>query len=596
MKFFQTLIASTLGVLIAIFLIIIIFFITLSSSTQQPEPYVRDNTVLKINLQGSLPAHQSSNPFDELLNPGSTGKVSLESLRSNLDKAATHDKIKGVWLEVSPVSGGWANLQEAHRLISAFRDSTEKFVYASTTDMGYNEKGYYLATAADSVFSPAESFFEFDGFYSQVTFYTGLFEKLGIEAEIARHGEYKSAVEPYFQKELSEASRYQLEELLVDISDTFVEAISQKTGKTTDEINGLINDAPSLLAKKGFENGLIDSLISPGDFESLLKKRMGVGENSELQIVSNSRYSRVSASSAGLETGSTSNKIAVIYANGPIVYGIDGDAPFSNQQYITTSFFEEQLEEIRGDDEVKALVVRINSPGGSGSTSDLIWNKLRDFSKEKPVIASMGPVAASGGYYIAMAADSIVAEPTTITGSIGVFATKFNANQLFNEQLGITFDEVKSHQYADWLNPTSGFTETERKAYQQFVDDFYQTFITKVADSRNMSVDAVDKVGGGRVWSGEDALDQNLVDLLGGMETAMNVAAEKAGITEYEVSTYPRPKDIYELFMSSAQTKAQAMMSNLFWMPSQQTEKLHTLFKHGKGEPLLIFPYEININ
>ncbi|MDZ7690728.1 MAG: signal peptide peptidase SppA [Balneolaceae bacterium] len=596
MKFFQTLIASILGVLIALFLVVIIFFITLSSSTQQPEPYVRDNTVLKINLQGSLPAQQSSNPFDELINPGSSTKVSLESLRNNLDKAATHDKIKGVWLEIDFVSEGWANLQEAHRLISTFRDSTDKFVYASTTDLGYNEKGYYLATAADSVFSPEESFFEFDGFYSQVTFYTGLFEKLGIEAEIARHGEYKSAVEPYYQKELSEESRYQLEQMLIDINDTFVNAVSQKTGKTVEAINALINDAPSLMAKKGFENGLIDSLLSPGDMESLIKKRAGTGDENSLQSISNSRYSRVSPSTAGLETGSTSNKIAVIYANGPIVYEISNNAPFGNQELITTSFFDEQLEEIRDDDDVKALVVRINSPGGSGSTSDLIWSKLRDFSQEKPVIASMGPVAASGGYYIAMAADSIVAEPTTITGSIGVFATKFNTNQLWNEQLGITFDQVKTHQYADWLDPTRGFTETERKAYQQFVDDFYQTFISKVALSRNMSVEAVDKVAGGRVWTGQDAQEQNLVDLLGGMEKALDVAAEKADITDYTVATYPEPKDLYELLMSSAQTKVKAMLGELFWMPSEQTEKLKTLFKHGRGEPLLIFPYELNIN
>ncbi|MFH5832232.1 signal peptide peptidase SppA [Halalkalibaculum sp. DA384] len=595
MKFFQTLIASTLGFLIAVFILFVVFFITLSSSTQQPEPYVRDNTVLKINLQGSLPAQQSSNPFDELFSTQGGVKVSLQSLRENLNKAARHDNIKGVWLEINAVSEGWANLEEAHRLIRTFRDSTDKFVYASTSDIGYNEKGYYLASAADSVFSPQESFFEFDGFYSQVSFYAGLFEKIGIEAEIARHGKYKSAVEPFYQKELSEESRYQLEQIIQDVSSTFVGAVSQKTGKSAGEINTLMNDAPSLLTRKAHQQGLIDSLLSPNDLKKLIKKRMGVEESSTLQTISNNRYYRVTPGTAGIERNSTNNKIAVIYANGPIVYGVNANAPFDNQQYITASFFEEQLEDIRGDEDVKAVVVRINSPGGSGSTSDLIWNKLRELSNEIPVIASMGPVAASGGYYIAMAADSIVAESTTLTGSIGVFSTKFNTKQLWNEELGITFDQVKSHQYADWLNPTRGFTETERKAYQQFTDDFYRIFISKVAESRNMTLEEVDAVAQGRVWTGEDALEQNLVDLLGGMEEALNIAAEKAEISDYQLLTYPKAKDFYELLMSSAQAKAKSLLGNFLLPEYEQTEKLKALFRYGKGDPLLLFPYALNI-
>ncbi len=595
MKFFQTLIASTLGFLIAVFLIFIVLFITLAGSTREPEPYVRDNTVLKIKLQGTLPAQQATNPFNELFSSGQGNKVSLESLRENLTKAAKHNKIKGVWLDIEYLAGGWANLQEAHRMLTTFRDSTDKFIYASSNDLGYNEKGYYLATAADSVFAPTESFFEFDGFYSQVTFYTGLLEKVGIEAEIARHGKYKSAVEPYMQKELSEESRYQLSQLIQDINDTFVGAVNQKTGKTRDEINGLMNDTPSLMAREAFENGLIDSLLSPNDVETLIKDRIGLDEDRSLTIISNNRYYRVGAGTAGLESSSTSDKIAVIYANGPIIYGINENTPFNNQQYITTSFFEKQLEDIREDDNIKAVVVRINSPGGSGSTSDLIWGKLRDLSKDLPVIASMGPVAASGGYYIAMAADSIVAESTTITGSIGVFSTKFNTKQLWNEELGITFDNVKSHQYADWLDPTRGFTETERKAFQQFADNFYQSFISKVAQSRNMTIEEVDKVAQGRVWTGEDALEQNLVDLLGGLKEALDVAAEKADISTYNVETYPKKKDLYELFLNTAETKARSMIGELFYFPDNQTEKLKTLFRYGKGEPLLIFPYELNI-
>ncbi|MDX1619084.1 MAG: S49 family peptidase, partial [Balneolaceae bacterium] len=363
MKFFQTLIASVLGVFIALFIIFIIFFITIVSSTREPEPYIRDNSVLKINISGNLPARQASDPFDDLFNQNNGAGVSLQTLDENLSKAAVHDNIKGIWLEIDYVSGGWANLQEAHRMISTFRDSSDKFVYASTNDLGYNEKGYYLATAADSVFSPPESFFEFDGFYMQVMFYTGLFEKLGIEAEIARHGEYKSAVEPFMNKELSEESRYQMSQLLEDLNSVFVEAVSQKTGKDAEEINGLINDAPSLMAQYGYENGLIDSLLFPDQVVSLIKKRIGVEEDDDLNTVSNGRYYRVTPESAGLNPYSGSDRIAVIYASGMITFGTDGSNPFDTQPYITASFFEEQLEDILEDEDIKALVVRINSPG-----------------------------------------------------------------------------------------------------------------------------------------------------------------------------------------------------------------------------------------
>lgn len=595
MKFFQTLIAATLGTLIALFLVFIVLFITLSSTSTDPEPYIRDNTVLKLELSGNLPSHTSSNPFDELFNQAGNNKVSLETLKENLAKAEAHDKIRGVWLEIDFITEGWANLEEAHRLISAFRDSSDKFVYASTNDLGLNEQGYYLATAADSVFSPPESFFEFDGFYNQVTFLTGLFEKIGIEAQVSRSGKYKSAVEPYIRKDLSEESEYQLREILNKTSGTFVNAVSQKTGKTPAEINALMNSEPRLNSSFGYSNGLIDSLMYADQVEAQIKQRLGLDESATLQTVSNKRYSRVTQETAGLESNNTSDRIAVIYASGPILPEINSNSPFDNQQYITTGFFEKQLEEVREDENVKALVVRINSPGGSGSTSDAIWRMLQETKKEIPVIVSMGPVAASGGYYIAMAADSIVADPTTITGSIGVFATKLNTKQLFNEELGITFDEVKSHDYADWLLPTNDFTDSEEKAFNDYVNRFYDTFITKVADARGMTKAQVDSIAQGRVWTGEAAKEQNLVDVLGGMDTAMNIAAEKAGIQAYDVVTYPKPKDIYQLLMGSAETQARALLGESWFGASYANDVAKQLSILKQQRALALFPYEITI-
>lgn len=595
MKFFQTLIAATLGTLVALFIVFIVLFITIASSSGEPEPYIRDNTVLKMKLSGSLPAQTSTNPFDELFNQGSNDKVSLETLKENLAKAKVHDKIKGVWLEIDFVTEGWANLEEAHQVISAFRDSSEKFIYASTNDIGYNEQGYYLATATDSVFSPPESFFEFDGFYSQVMFLTGLFEKIGIETNIARSGKYKSAVEPYFRKDLSEESKYQLQQLLDKISGTFVNAVSQKTGKSVEEINALLNSQPNLVSEFGYSNGLIDSLIYADELERHIKKRMGLKEDASLKTVSNGRYAKVTGRTAGLTKNSTDDRIAVIYASGPILPDINSNSPFDNEQYITTGFFEKQLEKVREDDKVKALVVRINSPGGSGSTSDVIWRMLQETKKEIPVIVSMGPVAASGGYYIAMAADSIVAEPTTITGSIGVFATKLNTKQLFNEELGITFDEVKSHEYADWLLPTNEFSISEEKAFNQYVDNFYDTFITKVAEARGMTSQQVDNIAQGRVWTGEAAKQENLIDVLGGLNTAMQVAAEKAGIDEYDIITYPKPKDLYQLLMGSAEAKAKVWMGESWFVNPYTKDVANKLSILKQQRALALFPYEITI-
>lgn len=595
MKFFKTLIAATLGTLLALLIIFFIGIISIASSSQQPEPYVRSNSVLKISLSGALPSQTSTNPLDELFAQQNNDKVSLETLKENLTKAEVHDNIEGIWLEIDFMSEGWPNLEEAHRLISAFRDSSDKFIYASTNDLGYNEKGYFLATAADSIFAPPESFFEFDGFFSQVMFLDGTFEKFGIKAEVIRHGKYKGAVEPFFRKDLSEENEYQLSQILDQVNTTFLDAVSNKTGRSADELNELLNSQPNLTTKFGFEQNLIDSLMYTDELVSHIKKRIGVDEGSSLQTIKNGRYARVSASSAGLTTPSTSDKIAVIYANGPIVPQVNSSSPFDNQEYITTKFMEEQLEEIREDDDVKAVVLRINSPGGSGSTSDAIWRMVNETKEQVPVIVSMGRVAASGGYYIGMAGDTVVAEPTTITGSIGVFATKFNTQQLFNEKLGITFDEVKTHEHSDWLLPTRELSSSEQKAFQQYIDGFYQTFISKVAKERNMSVEQVDEHAQGRVWVGADAHENGLVDELGGLDRALQIAAEKAEIKDYKLETYPKQKSFFEVFMGSAASQAKALLGDR-WFTDPTIKKVEEQFSILKRrDALTLFPYDINI-
>lgn len=599
MKFFKSLIAATLGTLLALLITFFILVITFSGSGEPPEPYIRGNTVLEVPLSGSLPARDARSPLEEFFPTTATSGVSLQSLRDNLQKAASHDNIGGVLLEIDVLTSGWANLEEARRIIDEFRVSSDKFIYATTNDIGLNEKGYFLASAADSVFSPPETFFEFDGFYSEVMFLEGLFEKIGLEAEIARHGEYKGAVEPFMQQELSEKNREQLSAIVNRAGDTFVEAAAAKSGLQAAEVHRLLNGQPHMAARFGYENGFIDSLLYRDELVAHMKSRLGVGDGTELQTVNHKRYSRVTRSSAGLSSPTTQDKIAVIYASGVIMPDPATESPFGQGQMISTSFFEEQLEEIRDDDDVKALVVRVNSPGGSGSTSDAIWRMLGQVRAEMPVIVSMGDVAASGGYYISAAADTILAETNTLTGSIGVFSTKFNARQLFNEELGITFGTVTSHEHADWLSPARGFTPSEQQAFQQYVDRFYDTFITRMAESRGMDKQRVDELGGGRVWTGEAAQQNGLVDLLGGMDRALEVAASKAGLQEYRVASYPEPKSLFDFFLGSAQSQVRTWVRSL--VPgaaitgdaARKAERAMGLF--GRRDPLALFPYEITV-
>ncbi len=505
MNFFKTLIASTLGIFLAFFIICVIIFLILFVGHGSHEPHVANNSILKMNISGSLPARSVHNHLENLFNPTEEKTVSLRMLENNLQKAAADDKIKGVLLDINHVDGGWANLQEAYQHITQFRDTTNKFIYATTNDEGLNEKGYYLASAADSVFVPPQSPFEFDSFYTSVTFYKGLLEKLKIKTAIARHGKYKSAVEPFFRKDLSEPAKQQLSRILDEASHTFLNAVSHKSGKSISQLNAMLNEAPHLSAAFGYKQGLIDSLLYANQLDSLIKKRIGLAEGQSLHTISGYRFARVSKKSAGMNLPKAEGTIGIIYANGVIKAGRGNINPLGKRHIITAPWFKKQLQHITDDSDIKALVIRINSPGGSGSASDVIWNMIRQTGKKMPVIVSMGPVAASGGYYIAAAADTIVAEPTSITGSIGVFGLKFNGKQFFNDKLGITFDGVKSNKHADWMSPVRSFTPSERKAFEKYTTLFYNTFLSKVAQGRGLKKARVQKIAQGRVWTGKDA-------------------------------------------------------------------------------------------
>ena len=600
MKFLKTLAATTLGVLLAIFILVILFvlfIIGISNFGGPSEPSLTNNTVLEMNIRGSLPARSLPNAFGNFFNSSSPRTVSLQMLRHNLKKARADSHIKGVVLNINNMTEGWSNLQEAYQAISQFSDSSHKFIYAKTTDSGINEKGYYLASATDSVFAPPQSFFEFDGLYTQVTFYKGLMDKLGVKAEIARHGKYKSAVAPYFRKKMSAADKQQLGLLLDETSNTFLKAASRKSGQTVQQLNNLLNEAPHLSAKFGYQHGLIDSLMYTNQLDSLIKKRMGLKQKQSFETISGARFASVSDKSAGLSRPKAEGTIGVIYANGPIMNGRGSSSRFGRQSIITAPWFRKQLQHITDNNQVKALVIRINTPGGSGSASDAIWNMIRQVRKKMPVIVSIGPVDASGGYYISAAADSIVAEPTTITGSIGVFALNFDAKQFFNDKLGITFDDVKSNKHADWMSPTRGFDPSEKEAFKANITEFYHSFLSKVAQGRGMTVDEVNKIAQGRVWSGRDAQKHNLVDVLGGLPKALQIAAKAAGLKHYQTDEFPKPQTLYEQLVHATNYRLHSALSEIF-MPSASKQlttfrqRIELLHKRGA---LLLFPYHIRM-
>jgi len=595
MKFFKTLLASVLGTLLALLILFLIVMGIVVSSSSDPEPYVRSNTVLNMNISGDIPARISPDPFEELFSSTVGDRVSLQSLKRNLEKAASDDNIAGVLVDINQVFASWPNLETAYGYFEKYKESG-KFLYFNTDDIGMNERAYFLASTADSIFSPPETNFEFDGFVAQLTFYREFFDKVGLEPEIFRVGKYKSAVEPYLLNESSPESREQINAILDATTNTFVRAVEKRTGKSAEEIHEMLNSPPVNRLEFAVENGLIDELVYSNDVEQYMKNRIGLEEDEDLRTISFGRYSRVSGKSAGLEEVSTSDKIAVIYTSG-IIMPRFADSPFSQQSGINYQSVKRQIDSALDDDDVKAIVLHVNSPGGAATTSDLIWNHVREASKKKPLVASMGNVAASGGYYMAIGADTVVASPNTVTGSIGIFALMFNVEELYNDKLGIQFESLKTHEYADLFNLTRPLTSSEARVMQQNIENGYESFLNAVSLSRGMTRDEVHEVAQGRVWTGEAALEAGLVDLIGDLDYAIEIAAEMAEIDEYKLDIFPKRKDLFETLFSSANAHIEGWVRS--WIPGpvqQDMQDIQFLLDHPAGMNWALLPIRFEVN
>ena len=595
MHFLKTLLASILGTFLALLILIIIIFAAVMSSASEPEPYVRANTVLEISIVGDIPERASQDPFEELFDPSSAAKLSLEGLRSNLRKAAADDNIAAVWVKTNNVIASWANLNTARRYFQEFKESG-KPVYFSTDDIGMNEKSYFLASVADSIFSPPVTSFQFDGFVAQFTFYRPMLEKIGVEPEIFRVGKYKSAVEPFMNESSSPESREQTRDILETASNTFVNAVAERTGKSTEEIHELLNSEPVDRVEFALDNGLIDAFAYPDEVENIIKQRLEIDDDTDLRTISYGRYSRVSASRAGLEVPDTDNQIAVIYTSGMILPDLPS-SPFTTSTGITPNFVKRQLDRALENDDVKAIVIHINSPGGSATSSDMIWHYIKQASEKMPVVASMGSVAASGGYYMAMGADSVLAAENTITGSIGIFNLLFNTEELMTDKIGINYETLKTHEYADLFDLTRPFTSTEQRIIQENVESGYETFLSRVAEARGLTRDETHEVAQGRVYTGQAALDAGLIDLVGDVDKAIEIAAEMAEIEEYTLDVFPKRVDFFERLLSSSNARIKAAVTS--WVPSdlmQTAEELHILMEQPAGQNWMLLPIRIDVN
>lgn len=595
MNFLKTFLASILGTILGILVLVLILVASLASSSSQPEPYIRSNTVLTINLTGNIPPRISPDPIQELIDPTGGNKLSLQSLQNNLKKAASDDNIAGVWVKTNFTTASWANLETAYKYLENYKESG-KFLYFSTDDLGMNEKSYFLASLADSVFSPPNTNFEFDGFMAQLTFYKDMLDKIGVEPEIFRVGMYKSAVEPYIQDSSSPESRQQLNEILNSASDTFIEAVMARTGKTYREVDDMLNSPPYDRLNFALEEGLIDAYAFEDEVEAMIKQRLDLDEDDDLKTVSFNRYDRVTNESAGLEEVSASDKIAVIYTSGIILPNLP-NSPFGNTSGITSQSLKKQLEDATDDDNVKAIVIHIDSPGGAATTSDLLWHYIRQASEKVPVVASMGTVAASGGYYMAMGADTVVAGENTITGSIGIFSLLFNVQELTEENIGLDYETLKTHEYADLYDLTTPFTPSESRIIQQNVENGYEAFLGRVAEGRGMTRDEVHEVAQGRVYTGKAALDAGLVDIIGDIDRAIEVAAEMAEIEEYKLDTYPKQKDLYTSLFGAADTQLRSWMFG--WVPEKiqsDITDIRILMEQPQGQNWMLLPLKFDVN
>ena len=544
-QFFKFMLASMAALFVSGFILFLFFMVLISSMATEKEVGVKDHSILEISLSTEIKERSSKNPlegfsFADLSNEKSIG---LNDILASINSAAGDPQIDGIYLNLRNASGSMATLEEIRNALLDFKKS-KKFIYAYSE--GYSQRAYYLASLADKIYLYPEGEVDFHGLNANLMFFKGTLEKLEIEPEIIRHGKFKSAVEPFMYDKMSPENKEQTKVFIGSLWNQYLTDIAASRGTSVEELQKTADNLSGRNGKLALESKLVDQLAYYDEVIDILKQKTGISENESLNFIDLKKYSKTITRTKDF----LAPKIAIIYANGDIVSGKSDD----DQMGSTT--IAEAIRKARKDSTIKAIVLRVNSPGGSALASDVIWRETILARKAKPLVVSMGDYAASGGYYISCAANKIVAQPNTITGSIGVFGLLFNTQKMFNNKLGITFDTVKTARMAGLGDMNYPLTAEERAIMQESVEDIYGTFIQHVADGRKMLVSEVDSIGQGRVWSGTDAKQLGLVDELGGIDRAIEIAAQLAKLDKHREIEMPEQKEFFDKLFEDLNAEA----------------------------------------
>lgn len=537
--------ATVVGIIlssIVMFFISIMVIVGMLSGTDA-ETIVKKNSVMMLDLNGALSERSQENPWDKLLGDDTT-VYGLDDILASIKKAKEHDDIKGIYIQASSLGTSFASLQEIRAALADFKESG-KFVYAYSD--AYSQGLYYLSSVADKVMLNPKGMVEWKGIAARPIFFKGLLEKIGIEMQIFKVGTYKSAVEPFINTEMSPENREQVTEYATSIWNSLINEVSASRNLSTERLNELADQMLMYSpAEKSIEAGLVDTLIYHNDIRDYIKAQVGIDKDKSLAVLDLKDMINVQKNIPKDKSG---NIVAVYYAFGDIV---TSSGSLSDEMIASDKVIKD-LRKLQKDKNVKAVVFRVNSGGGSAFASEQIWYAVEELKKEKPVIVSMGDYAASGGYYISCGADWIIAEPTTLTGSIGIFGMMPNVQGLTNK-LGLNFDVVKTNKFADLGAMGRPMNNDEKSLLQAYVNEGYDLFITRCAEGRDMTKEAIDKIGQGRVWTGSKALELGLVDELGGIDRALEVAVEKAEIEAYTVLSYPEKESLFSSLLNDTPT------------------------------------------
>ena len=586
--FLKYTLATIVGLLACTIIVTIISVVAIVGIAASAETgtIVKENSIFKLELKGEVTERMIENPFASFMSEEQTA-LGLNDILASIQKATENEYIKGIYLEAGGLIASPATIEEIRNALVRFKQSG-KFVVAYGDN--YTQADYYICSAADKVILNPQGMVDWHGMASQTIYFKDLLAQVGVEMEVFKVGTYKSAVEPYTSMEMSQENREQITAYTSSIWNSMVEGVSLSRNLTSKQLNQFADEYIALSGAEAIlKAGLVDTLLYMDGTKAYLKQLMSTEEEDRLEVLT---LNEVKNLQKNVPLDKSGNIIAMYYAEGQIV-----DAPSTGMNTTPEIVGEKvatDLRKLRDDKTVKAVILRVNSPGGSAFASEQIWNEVVKLKEKKPVIVSMGDYAASGGYYISCAADTIIAQPTTLTGSIGIFGMFPNPHKLINDKLKLNIETVKTNKLADFGNMSRPFNADERAIMQNYINKGYATFIQRCADGRQMPTTDIEAVAQGRVWTGEMALDLGLVDLLGDIELAKEIAAEKAGIESYTLISYPKEQGAFDMLLDQA--KESYIETRLGKIAGQFKEEFNLIYNLERMNNLQArLPYTIHL-